>query len=317
MVHFSRGSYIGRVLYAATASVLSVVAVALASGTAEPDGAAEAHVRLGSISGALRATSPTATALEIAQLEPGASTYGTVRVVNDGRSGGLFTMSRPTVADAPAPGGGSLSRRLQVTVLDVTGPGAPVLVYAGGLAGMKGQTLKHLLPGQARTYLLGASFIPGPGPASAMGGDDAYAGGSARVGFDWAAVTASGRRPVESNPPTGDRKAPVARIAVAPRQDVLNAGLLKLRVRCDEPCEAKATLAGTDGGRREVTAQSKRSARAREASLTVQLPTGLRNALRERLAAGQTVVFEARATARDRAGNEGTATRRIGLNPTP
>jgi len=316
MVRFSRGSYIGRVLYAATASVLSVVAVALASGTAKRDTAAEAHARLGSISGALRATSPTGTALDITGLQPGASTYGTVRLVNDGRSGGLFTLSRPTVADAPGAGGGSLSRRLQVTVLDVTGPGAPDLVHAGGLAGMKGRTLTYLRPGQARTYLLGASFIPGPGPASAMGGDDAYAGGSARVSFDWAAVTASEPRPTEPIP-TADRTAPRVRIAVAPRQDVLGEGLLTLRVRCDEPCRAKATLASTDGARREVAAQSKRSARARESRLTVRLPQQVRDALRERLVAGQTVVFEARATARDRAGNEAAATRRIGLNPTP
>ena len=64
-------------------------------------------------------------ARSVSALEPGQSADGTVTVVNRGDSGGLLTLSAPDVSDAPGTGGGALSERLQVTVLDVTGSGAP------------------------------------------------------------------------------------------------------------------------------------------------------------------------------------------------
>ena len=131
-----------RVLYAATASVLSVVAVAIASGAGGSDAAPQADVRVTGLSGALTAgDGPAGTVLQITGLGPGQSADGTVTVVNRGASGGLLTLSAPAVSDAPGSGGGALSERLQVTVLDVTGSGAPELVYSGSVAAMRARTL--------------------------------------------------------------------------------------------------------------------------------------------------------------------------------
>jgi len=312
MSRFSRTSFIGRVLYAATASVLSVVAVAIASGTS-PDAAPQAGVNVSQLSGSLVAgESAASTVLEVTGLEPGESSYGTVTVVNEGKSGGLLTLSAPAVTDAPGSGGGALSARLQVTVLDVTAAGAPELVYSGGAAGMKARTLGYIRPGGARSYLVGASFIPGDRPASAMGGDDQYTGGSTRLALDWGAMTASSPRAAQA--PADDR-APKVSIDVPGRQDVLGQGHLNVRVLCNEPCDAVATLAGA-GVEGAAVRAADRSA-AGSADLTLHLPKTLQQSLRQRLAAGETVVFKATATARDRAGNEGTASRRVGLVPSP
>lgn len=315
MGRFSRTSFIGRVLYAATASVLSVVAVAIASGTGGSGAAPQAGIQVGPLSGSMTAGhGPAGTVLEVSDLEPGQSTDGTVTVVNRGKSGGLLTLSAPTVSDVPGTGGGALSKRLQVTVLDVTDAGVPELVYSGGVATMRARTLDYIRPGQARSYLLGASFIPGNGPASAAGGDDLYTGGSTGVALGWGAMTASSPRPA---PAPADEQAPKARIEVPGRQDVLGQGHLNVRVLCDEPCNAEATLAGTGAGEEGVTTRAGDRSAAGSADLTLELPKALRDSLREQLAAGKTVVFEARATARDAAGNTATATRRVGLTPAP
>jgi hypothetical protein len=252
--------------------------------------------------------------LEVSDLKPGHSTDGTVTVVNHGKSGGLLTLSAPTASDAPGNGGGALSKRLQVTVLDVTDSGVPELVYSGGVATMTARTLDYIHPGQARTYLLGASFIPGTGPASAAGGDDLYTGGSTRVALEWDTVTASSLRPA---PAPADDRAPKPRIEVPGRQDVLGQGHLNVRVLCDEPCDAEATLGPPGTGGEGVTARAGDRSAAGSADLTLELPRALRDSLREQLAAGKTMVFEAKATARDAAGNKATATRRVGLTPTP
>ena len=315
MGRFSRTSFIGRVLYAATASVLSVVAVAIASGTGGPGAAPQAGIQVGPLSGSVTAgDGPAGTVLEVSDLEPGHSTDGTVTVVNRGKSGGLLTLSAPTASDAPGNGGGALSKRLQVTVLDVTDAGVPELVYSGGVATMTARTLDYIHPGQARTYLLGASFIPGTGPASAAGGDDLYTGGSTRVALDWDTMTASSLRPA---PASADDQAPKTRIEVPGRQDVLGQGHLNVRVLCDEPCVAEATLTAPGAGGEGVTARAGDRSAAGSADLTLELPRALRDSLREQLATGKTMVFEAKATARDAAGNRATATRRVGLTPTP
>jgi len=312
MGRFSRTGFIGRVLYAATASGLSVVAVAIASGTGGPAAAPQAGIETTSLAGALSpGDRPAGTVLEVSDLEPGQSADGTVTVVNRGDSGGLLTLSAPGVSDAPGAGGGALSKRIQVTVLDVTGTGAPELVYSGGVAAMRARTLGHVAPGETRSYLVGASFIPGVGPDSAAGGDDAYTGGSARLTLNWGAMTASSARPA---PPPADYLAPKVSIEVPGRQDVLAGGRLNVRVLCSEACSARAALR-IDG--ETVTARRAERGPARSVGLALELSKNAQNRLREQLAAGDTAVFEATGTARDAAGNEATAARRVGLAPAP
>ncbi len=298
-------------LYAATASVLSVVAVAIASGTGGSDAAPQAGVEVTGLSGALTAgDGPAGTVLQIPAIEPGQSASGTVTVANRGGSGGLLTLSAPDVSDAPGRGGRSLSQRLQVTVLDVTGSGAPELVYSGGVAAMKARTLDYVHPGQARRYLVGASFIPGNGPTV----DDGYRGGSTRLELNWGAMTASRLRQV---PGSADDRAPKATIHVAGRQDVLQRGRLEVRVLCSEECAAAVELTMPSAGGRTVTTRAADRTPGRRADVTLELPQSAQDSLREQLAAGKTVVFQASATARDAAGNRDTASRKVGLAPAP
>ena len=141
---------------------------------------------------------------------------------------------------------------------------------------------------------MGASFIPGNGPASAVGGDDAYKGGSARLTLDWGAMTSSRPKPP---PAPGRHRAPKVKIEVPGRQDVLGQGHLNVRVLCGEPCAAEAHPGRPAGGRPDRP--RRRSLRGRSADLTLELSAARRTSLREQLAAGKTVVFEAKATARD------------------
>jgi len=315
MVRFTRTGFIGRVLYASTAAVLSVVAVAIASGTGGAGPAPQAGLEVRSLSGSLSAgDGPAGTVLEVSGLEPGQSTDGTVTVVNRGDSGGLLTLGAPGVSDAPGGGGGALSKRLQVTVLDVTGSGAPELEYSGGIAAMGARTLDYIRPGGSRSYLVGASFIPGDGPEAAAGGDDAYTGGSARLALDWGALTASTPRLA---PVTTDHLAPNVSIQVPGRQDVLERGRLNVRVLCDEACRPSATLATAGPAGEPVAPRAMERSPDRAVGLALELSKGAQDRLRERLAAGETVVFEVKAAAQDAAGNRATATRRVGLAPAP
>ena len=315
MVRFTRTGFIGRVLYASSAAVLSVVAVAIASGAGGSGAAPQTGLEVRSVSGSLTAgDGPAGTVLGVSDLEPGQSTDGTVTVVNRGDSGGLLTLGAPQVSDAPGGGGGALSKRLQVTVLDVTGSGATELVYSGGVAGMRARTLDYIRPGGSRSYLVGASFIPGDGPASAAGGDAAYTGGSARLALKWGALTASTPRLA---PVTTDHLAPDVSIQVPGRQDVLKNGRLNVRVLCDEACRPSATLATAGPAGEAVAPRATELSPDRAVGLSLELSKDAQDSLRERLAAGETVVFEVKATARDAAGNRATASRRVGLTPTP
>jgi glucose/arabinose dehydrogenase len=140
--------------------------------------------------------------------------------------------------------------------------------------------------------------------------------------------------PAADQPPTvvgRDSAAPVLRIRVARRQDVLRRHVVRLSVACDENCLVRVTArirraAVTRGSGRAAVASDRRGRASGPAAHVAAL--GLRGALK-RLVAGKRVVFELRASARvrralerhgvialsirgrDAAGNLRTATRTV------
>lgn len=249
-----------------------------------------------------------------ANLGPGDSTTGSVRITNTGTLGAGFTLSAYDVADVPGPNGGLLSNRLRLAVLDVT-RSVPATVYSGPLAAMPARPLGRFAPSEARTYRFTASFPDGGSPASAAGGDNAYTGSSVSASFRWSAVGEDG---LGSRADGGDRRPPRLRLSIPRIQRVLSRGYLVLRARCDEACRVGVT--GTVRiGRGRATAvrpiRSRRLAKGKAASLRIRLPARARGtALRRALLGDRGVTVRLRVVARDRAGNRTVARRTVRLS---
>ena len=253
-------------------------------------------------------------------LAPGDSVSGVVTITNAGSLGGRFTLSAADVSDTPGPGAGKLSARLGLSVVDLTAAAAPATVYAGALAAMPPRELGYLRPGEARTYRFTATLPDGGPPPSASGGDNAFAGSSARVRFVWKGVDAAGPpAPPPASPaaPARDRRAPRLRLSVPRVQRVLTRGYLALRARCDEPCrlDVSGTVRAGRSGRalRLPPVRGVRGRPGRVATLRVRVPARLRGRMRRVLLRGDTVTMRLRTSARDRAGNRAVAMRTVRL----
>ncbi len=127
-------------------------------------------------------------------MRPGEAVSGEVTITNSGDLAGAFRLSRSDLGEQPGAGGGLLSARLSLQVLDVTDPTAPAAVWSGALASFTGRDLGTFAPRQARTYRFTATF-PDTGP----GADNAFAGASTTTRFVW---TASADQPVTPVNPT-------------------------------------------------------------------------------------------------------------------
>lgn len=257
-------------------------------------------------------------------LAPGGSVAGAVMVTNAGTLAGRFTLSAAEVSDTPGPRGGLLSERLRLTVVNVTLPASPTPLYSGELGAMPATSLGHLRAGEARTYRFTATFPDGGPPPSASGGDNAYAGSSARVRFVWDAVDAAApTAPPSSRAPAsparrgrGDRRRPRLRLAIAPVQRVVSRGYLTVRARCDEPCRLSLTgtvRGGSAGAQRTPPIRGARGAPGRSVRLRVRIPEPMRGPMRRTLLRGGTVGVRLTVVAGDRAGNRTVARRTVRL----
>ncbi len=141
-----------------------------------------------------------------AGLEPGATIDGTVLVTNEGASRGMFWLSRTGFSDRQGPAGGTLSERLQVSVLDVTAADAPRLVYTGGLTQMGARPLGFLAAGKSRIYSVAATLLPDRARRVSAAGNP-YEGSSTTISLQWRAIA--------GEPPT----APDATNPEAPKAD--------------------------------------------------------------------------------------------------
>lgn len=315
--------FIARVLVAVGVVIPVTVAVALAS--TSPTGPAERPVsgpspHAEAMDGAFSNSSQAEEAVfDVAGLEPGDTTNGTVLVTNEGSSRGMFWLARTDFSDRQGPAGGTLSERLQVTVLDVTSPDAPMLVYTGGIKEMGARPLGFVAPGRSRIYSTAATLLPGAS-ARVSSAPNPFEGSSTRISLRWGAI--AGEPPTvsdadESQAPAPDRRAPRLRLEIPERQSLLETGRLTVNVRCDEACRIRATgtLRAEQPLRSEPTHAQGAKGEATPLSVTLE-PTAIQ-AIREALTAGRAMRVELTVTARDGPGNRARATRRIWLRPAP
>ena len=306
-------------LVAAGVVIPVTVAVALAS-TGESDSVMSGpSPRAEAMDGAFANSSRSGEAVFRASgLKPGDTTDGTVLVSNEGSLRGMFWLSRTGFADRQGPAGGTLSERLQVTVLDVTTPDAPMLVYTGGVTEMGARPLGFVAPGKSRIYNVAATLLPDI--VSRVSADaNPYEGSSTTISFEWRAI--AGEPPAASDDsvpraPKADERAPRLRLQIPRSQRLLDTGSMLVNVRCDEACRLNATgRMRAPGAPSSAAATARRAKPGQAAGLRVTFGSAARRAMREALIAGRSVPVEFAVKARDRKGNEAVAGRKIWLRP--
>jgi hypothetical protein len=120
-------------------------------------------------------------------IAPGGSAVGTVTIEDTGSAAATLVLRPEDIVDSPGPGGGLLSDRLELRVVDVTAPGAPRNIYSGPLATMPDQPAGRLEPGEARTFEFTATFPDGGEPSF----QNAVQGASTTVAYAWIATEAA------------------------------------------------------------------------------------------------------------------------------
>jgi spore coat-associated protein N len=117
--------------------------------------------------------------LTAANLKPGERRSGEVTIRNVGHAGAIYLVARGLV-DTQSPSGERVSDRLSMTIADATG-GASRTLAVGPLSTIATcQPLGEFAAGEQRTYRFTVAF-PDGGP----GADNALAGASARVDYEW------------------------------------------------------------------------------------------------------------------------------------
>ena len=129
-------------------------------------------------------------------MRPGEEASGSVTITNTGTVNAALLLAPEDPADTPGNGGGRLSNKLEVLVIDVTAVTAPVTVYAGTLKQMDATNVGSLAPGGHRTYRFVASLRPS-GSA-----DNAFQGAELTTGFRWSATGIATATPTPIPTPT-------------------------------------------------------------------------------------------------------------------
>ncbi|HEY7076722.1 MAG TPA: hypothetical protein VH418_15190 [Solirubrobacteraceae bacterium] len=125
-------------------------------------------------------------------LRPGGSTAGTVSIGNPGSARLAVTLGATVSGDLAGTGGGRLSARVQLQVLDLTHGS---VVYAGRLAALRSVALGTFAPRETRRYEFVAT-LPSLGAA-----DDAYQGATLTTGFTWSATAVATATPTPTATP--------------------------------------------------------------------------------------------------------------------
>lgn len=221
-------------------------------------------------------------------LGPGDSLTGTVTISNIGSGAGDFVLGLSHLMDAPGPGGGFFSRRLDLAVDDVTVPSAPVAVYRGRLNSLNPTALGTFAPGAAHTYRFAVTWAP-------SAADPTMYGSSMSVEFDWSAADTV-RTPVLPPPGPPPAGSPVTTTVAPPRvsvsirspQPVLKRGSVQASAACDEACTIVATgsvsVPGVAHAYKLVPARGSLMG-AGKARLRLRLPRTARKPLRSALSA--------------------------------
>jgi hypothetical protein len=127
--------------------------------------------------------------LSVSNLAPGESASGIVVLGNTGTLSGALDLSQTDLTDTVGRAGGQLSQALLLTVRDVV---RGEQVYSGPLSDFDKRDLGTMVPGETRTYSFDV-ILPDTGvPASAVAGDNAFAGSSVSANYTWGLGDASG-----------------------------------------------------------------------------------------------------------------------------
>jgi hypothetical protein len=186
-------------------------------------------------------------------LAPGGSVAGTVQLLNTGSLPGDLGLEQLDLQDQPGAGGGRLSDAIFLDITDVSG-GNSVPIFTGRLGGLGSRPLGSVGPGEARTFKFTASLPDAGRPATATGGDNAYAGSGLTVRYAWTA-TAVGPGPGPIGSPD-----PVVTIRVRSKK-LLTRGFLDVMTTCDVACRVSAYASLPKGKRaRRATRTKRRSA---------------------------------------------------------
>jgi hypothetical protein len=248
----------------------------------------------------------------------GDTLQGSVEIANRGRGNGYFILSQADLTDLPGPAGGALSKRLGLTVRDVTSKRKPVTIYRGALNAMGARSVGFIEPGDSRRYRFTAR-VDRPGDARRIPGvDDPYENSAATVRYVWSAVDAAPPQPGRPPRKLGDRRPPVLKVEFPRVQRLLERDHLLASVACNERC-----IVRTRGSVRAGTARTTPTPplitalrRGQRLTLRTSIPRGALAAMRRSLRAGRPATIRLTIQARDRAGNRAAVKRRVRLNPT-
>jgi hypothetical protein len=211
-------------------ALAAIAAVALAQVTKGPQARAAAIAASGSFE--ISSSREGQSIFAASGIAPGEATTGTVAIEDTGSGPVALTLRRGELVDEPGIGGGLLSSRLQLTVVDVTGPTAPRTIYAGPLDSMPERPAGTLAGDEARAYEFTATLPEGGEPSF----QNAVQGASTTVAYSWVASEVSEEQPEEGGKAPGEEHGAAERSAGNGGQSEGNGGvrgdvaLLKLTV---------------------------------------------------------------------------------------
>jgi hypothetical protein len=291
-----------RAALAIAACLLAVAALAqLSTGSADPGPPPELAVQPSGPAFAHGSGHDGPPPMTVSGLSGGQATSGSVALTNHGPRSRWVWLGQGRIDQRLGEAGGRLAEALHLTVLDVTDVGAPTTVYEGPATALGARPLGFLGPGATRTY--GFTALLPVQPPSPTPGVDPLRGATASLDFTWRSVEGQPARTAPAPRRRIDRRSPRVRFAVPRHQRLLQAGALRVLVRCDEPCRVRATASVRAGGTRWHAAVSARARGARTRNVRVAMSPKALAVLRRAIMAGNATVIRVRVRARDRHGN--------------
>jgi len=150
-------------------------------------------VTAGVLSHSNSADTAAAAILKVANLKPGQSHTGTVKITNTGNVDGVFSVARTLDKDTTGPTN-PFAAHLNLKIVDLDAPPATSVVYDGllsAMTGTKGATTIQPGAANAHTYRFTVTFVDGNAvtPAVPNGADNAFQGAEVEATFNWEGVT--------------------------------------------------------------------------------------------------------------------------------
>jgi spore coat-associated protein N len=238
---------------------------------------------------------------QTAGLAPGRNVTGTVQLSNSGSGPGALSLSQADLVDNPGAGLGLLSSVLQLSISDVTNPGAPVNVFSGTPVALGSRSLGSMAPGQSRTYSFTAS-LP-------VGGTNALSGSAMSMRYVWTLTgdgTSNGRPGGAGGAAGAGGGVVVSKMPVSVKVNVkraLKKGVIAVTVKCGKACKLNAYAAAKGKPAVRTRRKSGRVKKAgKKATIKLKLSKAGRKALAKRLTKKKTLPLTVIVKAQDPSG---------------